>query len=114
MGFPIPFRTHPVESNFLRVCRGETLGAERFIETGCRIVVVSAPIRPGGDDVAVIQLPPARRWLSRELTIVGAGFRLAPAAGESVQGDVAGRYAVRLVPLLNDRAVEPDSWAVIA
>jgi hypothetical protein len=114
MGIPIPFRSHSAESNFLRAFRGETLYASRILDTGRRIIVVSVPRTISStDDVAVIELPPARRWLHKELTIIGAGFRLAPAAGESVQGEVAGRYAVRLVPLLNDRADEPDSWAVV-
>ncbi len=110
----ITLRTHDAESNFLRAFRGETLHASQFLDTGRRIVVVSAPRTPcNADDVAVVALPPARRWLARELTIVGCGYRLAPVAGESVQGDVDGRSTVRLVPLLNDRHDEPDGWVAI-
>jgi hypothetical protein len=61
----------------------------------------------------VIELPAARRALYREITIVGNGFRLAPAVGEHVHGDVDGHTAFRLVPLLNDQPSESDGWAVL-
>ncbi len=108
------FRTHDTESNFLRAFRGETLRASKLLDTGRRIVVVSAPRTPcDADDVAVIELPPARRWLARELTIVGSGYRLALVAGEKVQGNVDGRSTTRLLPLLTDRHDEPDAWVVV-
>jgi hypothetical protein len=106
-------RTHDTESNFLRAHKGQTLRAERLLATGRRIIVVSPPISPSVDEVAVIELPPARRMLHKELTIIGTGFRLAPVAREQVQGDVDGSRTVRLAPLLNDRYDEPDGWAVI-
>jgi hypothetical protein len=116
MSVVTPLRTHDTESNFVRAYKGQTLQSSRLLDTARRIVVVSPPISPGvpGDDeVAIIELPPARRWQARELTIVGTGFCLAPAAGEYVQGDVDGRITVRLVPLLNDRCDERDYWAVV-
>lgn len=105
---------HDTESNFVRAHKGQTLHASQLLDTNRRIIVISPPISPGeADDVAVIALPPARRWVARDLTIVGTGFCLAPVAGEHVQGDVDGRAAIRLIPLLNDRRDEPDSWAVV-
>jgi hypothetical protein len=98
----------------LRAHRGETLQASEILAAARRIIVVSTPRTiSAADDVAVIELPPARRWLSRELTIVGAGFRLAPAAGEHVLGDIGDCQAARLMPLLNDRHDEADSWVVV-
>jgi hypothetical protein len=99
----------------LRAFRGETLQASQILESARRIIVVSpARVISETDSVAVIELPPARQRLHKELTIIGSGYRLAPTAGDVVQGDVEGRSAVRLIPLLNDRHDEPDAWVVIA
>jgi hypothetical protein len=75
----------PDRSNFLRAFRGEELPASEFISTGRRLVVVSGARRGDADDVAVIELPPAACWLHKDVTIIGTGFRLAPAHAENVQ-----------------------------
>jgi hypothetical protein len=100
-------------TNFLRAHLGETLTAAEILDARRRIIVVSASRRVSVDAFAMIELPPARHWEGRDLIIVGSQFCLSPHGREIIRGDTAGRpAAVRLVPLLTDRADEPDAWAV--
>jgi hypothetical protein len=112
----VPLRDYDAPtSNFVRAHVGETLTADEIISAWRRIIVVSPSRRRIGaiDAFAVIELPPARRWEGRDLIIVGSQFCIAPHGQEIMRGDVAGRHAVRLVPLLTDREDEPDGWAVL-
>jgi hypothetical protein len=63
-----------------------------------------------------VELPLARRFEGKELTIVdstGMGFLVIPSDGDIIYGDIAMRIAVRLVPLVGDRDDEPDGWGAV-
>jgi hypothetical protein len=102
-------------TNFVRAHVGETLTSEEILAASRRVIVVSAARAVNIDQsnsLARIELPPARRWEGRELTIVGHPFCLSPYGDEVLRGGEAiGRDGVRLVPLIAEDG--RDGWAIL-
>ena len=102
--------------NFLRCRVGSTLTAQDILRSGLALIKVCPPDRLTSAEPATIEVPPARRFEGKELTIVdsaGMGFLVIPSDGDVVYGDIAMRTAVRLVPLVGDGDEEPDGWGVV-
>jgi hypothetical protein len=77
---------------------------------------VGPPDQLTSAEPATIEIPLARRFQGKELTIIdssGMGFLVIPSDGDIVYGDIAMRSAVRLVPLVGDDDDEPDGWGVV-
>jgi hypothetical protein len=103
-------------SNFIRCSVGSTLTAQDILRSGLCVIKACMPDRPASAEPATIEIPPARRFEGKELTIVdsaGMGFLVIPSDGDIVYGDIAMRSAVRLVPLVGDGDEEPDGWGVV-
>src|SRR5262249_18728052 len=103
-------------SNFMRCCVGSTLTAQDILRSGLCVIKVCSPDRLASAEPATVELPPARRFEGRELTIVdisGMGFLVIPSDGDIVYGDIAMKTAVRLVALVSDDDEEADGWSVI-
>jgi hypothetical protein len=105
------------DGNFLRVVAGGTLSADDIAAGWQRIIKVCLPGDGASAEPAVIELPPARRWAPKEITVVDAaslGYVLRVSAGDKIYGAAAGhvnRPVLRLMPLLSDLHDEPDAWA---
>jgi hypothetical protein len=103
-------------SNFIRCCVGSTVTGGEILRSGLCVLKVCPPDRLVSAEPATIEIPPARRFEGKELTIVdasGMGFLVIPSDGDIVYGDIAMRSAVRLVPLVGDGDEEPDGWGVV-
>jgi hypothetical protein len=104
-----------MESNFIRGYVGSVLAAHSILRSGLCTIKICMPERLASADPATVELPPARLFKERDLTIIdssGMGFLLIPSGTDMVHGDVAMRSAVRLVPLVSDGAGESDGWGV--
>jgi hypothetical protein len=102
-------------TNFLRAWHGQILTAAEILAADLRVIkVCDHADRGDGAEPAMIQLPQARRWEGKDLTIIDAsrtGFRLVTQDDEPFLGDAEKRLAVRLVPLISDG--EPGSWGIL-
>jgi hypothetical protein len=103
-------------SNFLRCRVGSTLTAQDILLSGLALIKVCPPDRLVSAEPATVELPPAKRFQGKELTIVDIpawASLVSPSDGDIVYGDIAMRSAVRLVPLVSDGDEEPDGWGVV-
>jgi hypothetical protein len=101
--------------NFIRLVAGSTLSADEILRAKRLYIKIVRPDGVSSTERAVIELPPARKWEGRDLTIIdttGQSFRLVSHGDEVLYGDGNKCGAVRLVPLLSDRDDEPDGWGL--
>jgi hypothetical protein len=106
-----------VIGNFHRIVAGETLTGRQIADGWKRIIKICAAaaqsLRP-----AVVELPPARSWSPREITILnvsGQPFVLRLSGTDAIHGAEPGpiqQPVLRLVPIYSDHADEGDGWIV--
>jgi hypothetical protein len=102
--------------HFIRCRVGSTVTAQDILRSGLSVIKVCMPDRLASAEPATIEIPPARRFQDKELTIVdnaGMGFLVIPSDGDILYGHIAMRSAARLVPLVGDGDEEPDGWGVV-